>query len=154
MLYRWRPCAAVVLALVLACGSESPTGSDTVGGRSLAGTLTADLTGATAVPGPGDPDGTGSARITLDAAEGEVCYDLFVLDIEPAFAAHIHEGAAGEEGAIVVGLAPPSDGSASGCATGVDSALVVAILTTPPAYYVNVHNQAYAAGAIRGQLKR
>jgi len=146
--------AAVLVTAACGCGSTPPTGSGNVGGRSLAGTLTADLTGAAAVPGPGDPDGAGSARITLDAAQGEVCYDLFVVDIDPPFASHIHEGAAGEEGAIVVGLAPPVNGTASGCVSGVDSALIVAVLATPAAYYVNVHTQTYAAGAVRGQLKR
>lgn len=154
MLRRRRWSAAVMATLVLACSSESSSGPDNVAGRSLTGTLTADLTGATVVPGPGDPDGGGSARITLDAAQGEVCYDLLVVDIEPAFAAHIHEGMAGEEGPIAVGLGTPSTGTASGCVRGVDSALIVDILETPPAFYVNVHNQPYAAGAVRGQLRR
>jgi len=77
-----------------------------------------------------------------------------VVNIEPAFAAHIHEGAAGEEGPIVVGLAPPTSGSVSDCVTAVDSARIVDILDRPADYYVNVHNQVYAAGAVRGQLKR
>lgn len=154
MLGRRRSSVTLMVTLVLACSSESSSGPGDVTGRSLTGTLTADLTGATPVPGPGDPDGGGSARLTLDAVQGEVCYDLFVLDIEPAFAAHVHEGAAGEEGPIVIGLGTPSTGTASGCVRGVDSALIVGILETPAAYYVNVHNQPYSAGAVRGQLRR
>jgi hypothetical protein len=32
------------------------------------------LTGAAEVPGPGDPDGSGQARIRLNSGQGEVCY--------------------------------------------------------------------------------
>ena len=135
----------LVIALASLAGATRIAGSNH-GGRPL----TADLTGAAEVP-PADPDGTGSALITVNIGQREVCWDLSVSDIEPATAAHIHEAPAGVNGDIVVFLSPPTDGSSSGC-TGVDRALAKDILKNPEEYYVNVHNAEFPGGAVRGQL--
>jgi len=87
----------------------------------------------------------------LNANEGTICYKLNVRRIEPATAAHIHVGAADTAGPVVVGLEPPTDGSTKSCTTA-DPALIRAILNDPGAYYVNVHNVPFPAGAVRGQL--
>lgn len=147
--------ATLLTAVLLACDASAPTGGGSnPAGRSLTGSLAANLTGAAETPGPGDPDGSGTARITLDQARGELCFDLVVADVDPAFAAHIHQGEAGVAGPIAVGLAPPTMGIASDCLAGVDPALIAAILDGPSGYYVNVHTQPYPAGALRGQLAR
>jgi 5'-nucleotidase len=114
----------------------------------------APLAGDWEVPGPGDPDGTGSATITLNEGRGQVCWDLNVAGITlPAAAAHIHEGAVGEAGDIVVMLSPPAgDGRASGCRSGVAAALIEDITDNQQNYYVNVHTSDFPAGALRGQL--
>src|SRR5919106_6422267 len=52
------------------------------GGRAF----TTTLTGAAEVPGPGDPDGSGTAELTLNPGLGEVCFVLEVTGIEPASA--------------------------------------------------------------------
>ena len=52
---------------------------------------------------------------------------------------------------VVVTLAPPTNGTSTGCAT-VDRALAKAIKLHPENYYVNIHNAAFPGGAIRGQL--
>jgi hypothetical protein len=113
--------------------------------------LTTALTGAAEVPGPGDPDGRGTATITLNPGKAQVCWRLEVRDIDPATAAHIHIGLAGIAGAVVLGLSAPTDGDSDGCET-VDRSLVDAIRKSPASYYVNVHNATYPAGALRGQL--
>jgi hypothetical protein len=113
--------------------------------------LSAVLTGAAEVPGPGDPDGRGTARVTLNQGQGQICYTLTVSGIAPATGAHIHIGAAGTAGPVVVPLVPPTDGASSDCIT-VDAALIKAIRQNPQNYYVNVHNAEYPAGAVRGQL--
>ena len=65
------------------------------GGKKLSTTLT----GAAQVPGPGDPDGTGSAALRLRKGQGEICFMLTVSDITlPAAAAHIHKAPAGVAG--------------------------------------------------------
>jgi hypothetical protein len=130
-------------------GCPSQPMSPTQGGTAL----TAALTGGAEVPGPGDPDGTGTATIRLTAGEGRLCFNLAAMNITlPAAAAHIHLGAAGTAGGVVVGLQPPNaSGTASGCVT-VQRTLVNSILANPAAYYVNVHTADYPDGAIRGQL--
>jgi len=111
------------------------------------------LTGAAEVPGPGDTDGAGTARVFVNHGQKRVCYELEVSNIAPATAAHIHVGVAGVAGGVVVPLAAPSDGDSSGC-FDVTAALAKAILKNPAGYYVNVHNADFPAGAIRGQLAK
>lgn len=115
--------------------------------------LSVTMTGIQEVPGPGDPDGTGTADIRVDPAQDRVCWDLFARQIDPATAAHIHRGAAGAAGPPVLTLtAPGADGRSRGCA-GIDDALALELATQAHAFYVNVHNAAFPAGAIRGQLR-
>src|SRR5215213_11490511 len=115
-------------------------------------TLTAKLT--TAKPGPGDPDGHGSAMIKV--YKTKVCYTLAVTGIKPATEAHIHKGAKGQTGPVVV----PTDQTSfnqprptsNGC-TAIPSSLSTDLTQNPSNYYVNVHNKPYPEGAIRGQLR-
>ena len=116
--------------------------------------LTATLTGAAEVPGPGEPDGSGSATLTLNPGQETVCFALTVSGITlPGTGAHIHAGAAGVAGPVVVVLLPtgPASGTSSGCVTA-DRDLILAILLHPELYYVNVHTTDFPAGAVRGQL--
>ncbi|MBB4632441.1 CHRD domain-containing protein [Sphingosinicella soli] len=115
-------------------------------------TMQLDLTGAAEVPEPGDPDGKGTATITIDSAKPEVCYTLAVSGIDTATMAHIHKGAAGAAGPPVVTLDPPTEGTSEGCVT-TEAAVVAAILAKPADYYVNVHNAPHPKGALRGQLR-
>jgi hypothetical protein len=115
-------------------------------------TLRANLT--TEMPGPGDPNGHGHA--TVKVYKAKVCYMLSVRGIKPATMAHIHKGAKGQTGPIVV----PTDQSSfnlprptsSGC-EAIPSSLSMKLRQNPSNYYVNVHNKPYPDGAIRGQLR-
>jgi CHRD domain len=109
------------------------------------------MTGAEEAPSPGDPDGAGTAKITLDAAKGEVCYELMVQNVDKSNAAHVHTGAAGQAGPPVVNLDPPTEGSSKGCTT-VDAKVIADIQANPGNHYVNVHNAEFPGGAVRGQL--
>lgn len=111
------------------------------------------LTGAAEVPGPGDPDGSGTAELTLNPGQGEVCFELVVSGIEPAAAAHIHRGGTTVAGPVVVGLTPPTSGSSKACVSA-DRDLINEIIQNPDGFYVNVHNAVYPAGALRGQLSK
>jgi hypothetical protein len=111
-------------------------------------TLEASLTGEKEVPGPGDPNGRGEADVKVYKAK--VCYELEVERIKPATAAHIHRGAP-RAGPIVVELKAPTDGSSEGC-KAISKQLSKKLREHPSRYYVNVHNEPYPDGAIRGQL--
>jgi aldose sugar dehydrogenase len=114
-----------------------------------------EMTGAEEAPGPGDPDGSGMANITINLSKRQVCFALMVSDIGPATAAHIHIAPPGEPGPVVVPLnPPPTDGSSTGCANNVDRSLLRNIMQHPERYYVNVHNEEFPAGAVRGQLSQ
>jgi len=146
--------AALMLAATLALALAGPASAAKLGGADQGGRLlTTTLTGAEEVPGPGDPDGTGFASVTVNPGKGLVCYELRVSGIAPATGAHIHEAPFGDAGDVVVGLEAPSDGSSGGC-IDVGRALAKDILKDPADYYVNVHNAEYPAGALRGQLSK
>ncbi|MEO5679398.1 MAG: CHRD domain-containing protein [Acidimicrobiales bacterium] len=161
-----RPAAALALAVVVAAGCGS---GDTGGALDSPGTpplrpgattlpadatvLTAELTGAEEVPGPGAAGGGGTARLVL-TPDGKVCANLTTTKIDPATAAHVHTGATGVAGPVVITLPTPKDGRAEGCATTpTDPSALAQIKANPQAAYVNVHTAAQPAGAIRGQLQ-
>ena len=140
---------ALLAVLLLAVPAYAQGPDEGHGGRPL----TATLSGAEEVPGPGDEDGSGSATFRLNPGQEEICYDLTVSAIAPATAAHIHRGGAGTNGPPVVTLEAPADGSSSDC-VGAERDLVVEILQNPASFYVNVHNDEFPPGAVRGQLSK
>lgn len=120
-------------------------------GAATGDTLRATLTGDAEVPESGDPDGSGTAEIELNSADGQVCFDIQVENIAEAGAAHIHTGAAGTAGPPVVDFDVAGNGL-SGCVDA-DATTIDAILAAPSEHYVNVHNAEYGGGAVRGQLE-
>jgi hypothetical protein len=116
-------------------------------------TLTATLAGVTEGENPGNPDGSGAATITLDPDTGEACWDLSSEDIGPVLQSHIHVGAAGASGDVLIPLDVDGfDGTSEGCTSDVAAADIQAVIDDPAGYYVNLHTEDFPAGAIRGQL--
>ena len=147
----------LVLSALGACGDDDDgaTGSATTPAENDAVSLSAELEGGTAeVPAPGDPDGRGTASITMDETTGQVCYDITVENIAPPAAAHIHEGAAGAAGPVVITFDPTKIGEGETCLTGQKSADLERIVANPEGFYVNVHTPDFQGGAVRGQLSR
>lgn len=110
------------------------------------------LTGAQEAPGPGDPDGSGTAWLVLNQGQGTIQYKVQYANIQTPMAAHIHIAPVGEPGRVVVPL-QVVNGVIEGTVT-VDKALIKAIRQNPQDYYLNVHNMEYMPGAIRGQLSK
>jgi len=108
---------------------------------------------------PGDPNGVGHFSWVI--RHKRLCYLLTVRGIQRAEAAHIHKGRRGVAGDIVVGLKAPRTASARCVRAEKDVENTAEVLTRrearkikahPARYYVNVHNETYPAGALRGQL--
>jgi len=97
----------------------------------------------------GDADGSGTFTARLVPGTGQLCYTLATTGIDTPTMAHIHSGAAGVNGGVFVGLSNVTAGEH--CIT-VDREKATAIVAKPGDYYVNVHNAAYPAGAVRGQV--
>jgi hypothetical protein len=152
-----------ILTAILAVGllvAMSVGSTIAAGGR----TITVAMTGAQEVPGPGDPDASGTATVTLNPGLGTVCYSLSWTDAsgedadlmnDPVWGGHIHVGAAGISGGVFIGLfngtSFGSDASTSGCVSATREA-ILAVISNPAGYYVNIHSDEYPGGIIRGQL--
>jgi hypothetical protein len=111
------------------------------------------LTGEAERPNPGDLDGVGTAHVTVNPGQREVCYEVTVSDVSPITAAHIHRAPSTAAGPVVVPLRTRfgADGSSAGCES-VDRALAVDLIRNPQNYYLNLHNADFPAGALRAQL--
>jgi len=142
----------ILLALPIAAGLAllGPAVAGAAGERAASSSR---LSGAAEVPGPGDPDGRGVATVRVDTGDNTVCVRITVREIDTAMMAHIHEAPEGVAGPVVVTLDPPSRAGFSRTCVEVDSDLASDIAESPEDYYVNVHNEAYPAGAVRGQLR-
>jgi hypothetical protein len=148
---RNRPKASLSLAIALAMAATLALAGGVLAAES---TLTADLAGVTEGENPGNPDGSGSATITLDPDTGEVCWDMTAEDIGAVTQSHIHTGAEGVSGGVLVPLDVDGfDGTTEGCTSDVAAADIQMVLDNPAGFYVNLHTDDFPAGAIRGQLE-
>lgn len=157
-----RPVAMLVAALALPLTAQSGH-LNTVLEASLSGQAEVGESPRLA----GDPNGNGEVYVFgIDNDPTTLCYVLVVDRIGlTELAAHIHRGGPDENGPVIANLAGPAGGDAADCLTegeagkfnleelGTDAGIVQEILDNPGEYYVNVHNAAYPAGAIRGQLE-
>lgn len=122
-----------------------------LGDGAAASALAASLSGAGEVGQAGDADGAGFAGVAFMG--GEAHYFIAVSDIAAPTAAHIHVGAAGENGGVVLDFQAAFSGGMASGAVAVDPDLMRRVLADPAGYYVNVHNADFPAGAVRGQLR-
>ena len=123
---------------------------------------TAELFGADlAAPDGITSTATGTATFTV-LDDQTVSYTITVNGIEDANAAHIHQGFAGQTGAVVIGLfAGTFSGSGELVSGTFDATDVVGIsfdelvgAMRGGSVYVNVHTDANPDGEIRGQITR
>lgn len=149
------PIASLSAALAVALGSlpalAAPASAKTVGVQ-----LSATLSGANEVDergvgNKGDPDGTGTFTGRLAPKTGQLCYTLTWSGIDAPTMAHIHMGPIDKSGPVVV---PFPDITPGEHCTDVDRTKTRALLSRPKNFYVNVHNPAFPAGAVRGQLAK
>jgi hypothetical protein len=131
-------------------------------------TLTANLNGANESPAPGINTGAfGDSTVVVDLGAQTLTYTVRVFNLPSGVSAsHIHVGAPGPAGPVVVNFAPPLTASNDFTFSGVvkfgdfllrpdqgirsSDDMVQAILGGNS--YVNVHSQVNGGGEIRGQL--
>ncbi len=94
----------------------------------------------------GDPDGFGLATIVIDVPTNRVTWAIQANNILPLTGAHIHTGAAGTNGGVVVNFG----GQLFGSVIDADAASITPLNAAN--WYVNLHTEAHPGGAIRGQL--
>ena len=168
---RLRGLTAILLSFglaagLVACGDNGDKDKDTkvttqttAGGEKTDGTavsLKARLSSAEEVPGPGVKDGVGAALVNI--AGSKVCTELKVTMGEKPLKAHIHQGAMGASGPVVVDLMPaftPGE-AAQESKTCVEATPDAAgqVIADPAGFYVNIHSDGHPEGAMRGQLAK
>lgn len=118
----------------------------------------ASLTGGSVVPAV-TTSATGTFAMTVEGITAT--YTLDVGSIQNATAAHIHIGAAGENGGVVAILFSPSDPANSIAASGTITELVGDLADDIVGFgtalaegrlYVQVHTEANPPGELRGQI--
>ena len=130
-------------------------------------TLTATLTGANETPALINTGAFGTATVVVDMTARTVTYTVNVFNLPSGVtASHIHAGAAGTGGPVVVNFAPPTNASNDFSFTGVvpDTAFAlqpnIGIRSADDMFqailggnsYVNVHSSVNPGGEVRGQL--
>ena len=112
-------------------------------------TYSARLLGTNEVPAV-TTSSTGTATVTIDEGARRVCATLTLqgLPLANVTAMHVHKGAAGANGPVVV----PFTVAAQSCAENVAADVIAAIVDNPSGHYFNVHTSANPGGEIRGQL--
>jgi hypothetical protein len=169
-----RRVAGLLIAVALgaaACGSSStpttPTATPIVFTQQI---LASNETGNI---GGGETTGSGSSTITFNVtrdSSGNLTAATATFNVSltgfPSTTnitiSHIHVGALGVAGAIVVdttlasGQVALTNGAGSFQKTGiaVDPTLATQIINNPAGYYFNVHSSANPSGVVRGQLVR
>lgn len=150
----------LMTALLVAGATTAP--------RAQAGkqTLVAVLSGGSEAPTAVNTGAHGKAVITIDPAAGEVSWVIDVFNYPTGLtASHIHVGAAGTAGPIIIDFAPTAIGVSGPFrlegttkafiarpAAGIRSMDEAMIAIAAGNTYVNVHSQANPGGEIRGQL--
>lgn len=111
---------------------------------------TAALSADQEVPQPGPPGATGTAKVTVDTAKNELCYELTWSNMHDPEDGHIHKGPKGVAGPALIHLDPAKNGPKA--CIPVDPPLMQDLVMDPSNHYVNLHTHDYPLGAVRGQL--
>jgi hypothetical protein len=168
---RWIPIALAACVLMAGCGDDDSTGP-----TNLPIVFSALLSPANEVPAVGNAEsgGSGAAQISFDVkrdatgaiTEGTASVYISLTGFPPGtrvVGAHIHPGAAGVNGPVLVPTALSAaapfvleDGTGEYRASGiaVSGANIAAIAANPGGFYFNVHSPLNPGGFSRGQLRR
>ena len=126
--------AAVALGLSAVCFAQSAS-------------YTAALSGANEVP-PNASTATGATAVTINPTTGGLSWSTTSSIAQSAVTGHhIHRGAAGTNGPVVIDFARTYTGT-----TNIGTTLATEIVGNPGNFYVNLHTATFPGGEIRAQL--
>lgn len=115
-----------------------------------------NATGAQEVPGgSGDPDGIANGFITLNDVSGLISWNLQYSNIVTPTDMHIHTGAFGVSGGVLIPLGVGGTGGAGQLINTITYGTlgnITSVLANPAGFYLNIHNGTFPAGAVRGQF--
>jgi hypothetical protein len=145
----WLPACLFAVALVSACGGGSSDTSDLILSDQITTVLSADQQVPTLVL----ESSSGTSVLFVDAETGAMSGSVSVTGLSSAARmAHIHRGALGSNGPVLIALNINEDGTSFNVpvssaldAAGIDNYLNGEL-------YVNVHTDDYPAGEVRAQL--
>ena len=144
---------AVAVAIISLCftGTIPPVDS-AVRTFNVPLTAAAELDLAHPATMPGDPDGSGTLKLSINLERRQVCYDFSLSGLDTPMMAHIHRGLPHHVGPSVVTLftGMGSDELAK-CIPWTNTRLAE-IVAQPSNFYVNVYTTEFPDGALRGQL--
>jgi hypothetical protein len=157
---------AVMVAAVLSISAVS-TALTPVMAQEGGQTFTATLSGSNEVP-PTESSANGTAKFVVNVDGSEVSYWVNTAGLKQIIGAHIHTGAEGENGDVVVALAQEESAEdqdnpeiqltgnitkddLDGPLEDMEVVDLVSLMSNGSAY-VNVHTEIYQDGAIRGQI--
>ncbi len=149
-------------AFIVGCGDDDATTSPSTAPM----VFTALLSQASEVPPIGNVEssGHGAVQITVTGSTADVYFQLSGFPGETRVqGAHIHPGAAGVNGPVIVGTPltagaplPLTNGTVEYHIAGltVDAATLAGLTNNAGGYYFNVHSPLNPGGFARGQLTR
>ncbi len=172
LLNRWTLIPAVAAVSLLGAGAasgQSPayptTAAPAATARAAPGDVTylvAELIGdnevrTVATTPAGDTNGYAVEIVRIEG--NEVRYGIAWMNIAAPSHAHIHSGITGANGPVRVdyftaSTLPSSVRAVVGRVTVADTALLDSLKADPGAFYANVHNAEFPAGAVRGQFRK
>lgn len=141
-----------IILTVTGCGGDSKENDEPQ--ISTVTQITSTLSGEQEVPSVLSTNATGTSTIFVDETTGDISGFVVADDLSGDIAAaHIHQAAAGQNGAVIIGLEQDADNSNKYNVpegSQLTDEQLASLLTGGT--YVNVHTAAYPSGELRGQI--
>lgn len=113
----------------------------------------AKMNGNKVVPGPGDANGSGRAELVLKQKQRQICFSVGYNRVSTPVSGEIHRGSSGETGPKKAELFENTNADpATGCSQET-ARQVRRIRQHPRKFYIQLENNQFPNGAIRGQLR-